>query len=148
MNNKSNFIKLIKSDLARITTPTMKNFLRWYFFPQGSTFPHDVWFRALQCCKKKVFLKYSIGILVYYKERKMSYKYGIHINSNINIGEGLKIVHADGVYINCLSIGKKFTVFQNVTLGTAGEKYLNKIQNTEMEKFERKDITFRGGYQQ
>ena len=77
-------------------------------FPaQGSTFPHDVWFRILQHCKKKRFFKYTIGLFAYFKERHLSYKYGVHVNANIEIGSGLKVVHGDGVYINCNSIDKK-----------------------------------------
>ena len=112
---------LIKSDLKRLSpNSSIKSLLRWYFLPQGSTFPHDVWFRILQACKKKKILKYSVGLLAYWRERHMSYKYGIHANANTEIGEGLKIVHADGIYINCRSIGKNFTVYQNVTLGATG----------------------------
>ena len=110
--------ELIKSDLARLTSsPTFAAFLRWYFFPQGSTFPHDVWFRIMQKCKKSKLLKYTIGIFVYYIERRMSFKYGIYTNTNIPVGKGLNIVHGSGVYLNCESIGNNLTVYQNVTLG-------------------------------
>lgn len=115
--------ELIKSDLARLSEPTVKNFIRWYFLPQGTTFPHDVWLRILHQCKKKKILKYTIGLWAYFRERHLSYKYGVHVNSNTEIGPGLKVVHADGVYINCNSIGKNFTIYQNVTTGAAYEKF-------------------------
>ena len=99
---------------------SVKSFFRWYFFSQGSTFPHDVWFRISQNCKKNALKKYTIGLLAYIKERKLSYKYGIHANANMHVGVGLRIVHCDGIYLNCKSIGDNFTVFQNVTLGAGG----------------------------
>lgn len=119
---KDRLQELIYSDLARVTKPTFKSLLRWYFFPQGSTFPHDVWFRILQYCKKRNILKYTIGIWAYFRERRLAYKYGVHVNANTEIGSGLKVVHADGIYINCKSVGKNFTIYQNVTLGSSGSK--------------------------
>lgn len=111
-------IRLIKSDLKRLCdTPNMKLFFRWYFFPQSSTFPHDVWFRILQACKRNVFTKYTVGLYAYLRERHFALKYGVHINSNISVGEGLLIVHGGGIYLNTSSIGNNFTCFQSVTLG-------------------------------
>lgn len=111
--------EVIYSDLARLDVPSAKNFMRWYFFPpQGSTFPHDVWFRILQYSKKKNFLKFTFGIWDYLRERHLAFKYGIFADSNIEIGNGLKIVHYNGIYLNCKSIVKNFTVYQNVTLGS------------------------------
>lgn len=112
--------ELIKSDLSRISSSTgFFDFLKWYFFPKGSTFPHTVWFRVLQNCKKSRIKKYTIGILAYLKERQLSFKYGIYANSNIEIGSGLRVVHADGVFLNCESIGENFTVYPGVMLGSA-----------------------------
>lgn len=108
----------IKSDLARLSpVPTFAAFLRWYFFPQGSTFPHDVWFRIVQKCKTSKILKYTVGIFAYFVERRLSFKYSIHANTNTPIGKGLRIVHGSGVFLNCESIGDNFTVYHNVTLG-------------------------------
>ncbi|MCR5609175.1 MAG: hypothetical protein K6G26_08945 [Lachnospiraceae bacterium] len=110
-------IQTIVSDLERLEKPTIKAFLKWYFFPQGSTFHYDVWFRILQKCKKIKILKYTVGIIVYFVERHWSIKYGVHVNANISIGQGLRIVHGDGVYLNCKEIGKNFTCYQDVTFG-------------------------------
>lgn len=110
-------IKYIKSDLARICNVSTPTFLRWYFFSQGSTFKHDVWFRILQATKKRKITKYTVGIIAYFFEQHYTYKYGIHANSNMEVGYGLKIVHGDGVHLNCKSIGNNFTVYQGVTLG-------------------------------
>lgn len=113
-------VQIIKSDLARLAKPSLRSFLKWYFFPQGSTFPFHVWFRLLQKCKRKKTFKWTIGLLVYFGERSLSYKYGIFANANTEIGLGLRIVHGSGVFINCKSIGENFTIYQNVTLGAAG----------------------------
>jgi len=113
-----NTIEYIKSDIRRLCGDnTIKSIFKWYFFPQGSTFPHDVWFRILQSCKKRKILKYSLGIYAYFRERHFALKYGIHINSNVSVGEGLFIVHGGGIYINVSSIGCNFTCYQSVTLG-------------------------------
>ena len=40
------------------------------------------------------------------------------MNTHIEIGPGLQIVHGAGVFLNCKSIGSNCTVYQNVTLGT------------------------------
>lgn len=119
-------IEIIKADLLRITEKaTISSFIRWMLFPQGSTFPHDVWFRILQFSKKNKIAKYTVGLLVYIIERHFSLKYGVHINSNIEIGPGLKVVHPDGVYLNCEKIGNNFTVFPGVMLGAKGDNKTN-----------------------
>lgn len=97
-------------------------FFKWYFFPKGTTFPHDVWFRIMQKCKTSKFLKFTIGIPAYFIERHFSYKYDIHANTNIPVGKGLHIVHGSGVFLNCECIGDNFTVYQCVTLGSGKKK--------------------------
>lgn len=54
--------------------------------------------------------------------RRYEFKFGVHISSNIEIGEGLCVVHGDGVYLNANKIGKNLTVYQNVTLGIRNGK--------------------------
>lgn len=53
--------------------------------------------------------------------RHYEYKYGIHGGAGIHIGKGLLIVHGDGVYLNCKTIGDNFTVYQGVTLGKGSD---------------------------
>ena len=89
--------------------------------PKGDAFPFQLWFRLLQDCKKTKWKKFSIGIIIYFIERHYEYKYGIHINSNMYVGEGLKIVHGDGIFLNCKSIGNNFTCYPNVMLGASGD---------------------------
>lgn len=109
--------KIIMSDLERLDKACLKNFFKYYFFPQGTVFPYQVWFRIMQRIKKNKLLKYSFGLVVYFIFRHYEFKYQIHLNSNIHVGCGLLIVHGS-VYLNCSYIGDNFTVFQNVTLGT------------------------------
>ena len=108
----------IWSDLARIVEPSKKNFFCWYFFPRGTVFPYQVWYRILVACKKNIITKYTVGFLAYFMYRHLGFKYGISFDSNINVGKGLKIVHAYGVTINCQSIGENCTIFQNTTFGS------------------------------
>lgn len=115
-------ISTIKSDLAKVNNSenvTMKDFFRWYLFPQGSVFKHDVWVRLLQACKRKKILKYTVGILVYIIEQHYTNKYGIHVNTNIDIGDGLHIVHGGSVFLNCKSIGDNVTIYPRVMCGSA-----------------------------
>ncbi len=115
-------IELIRSDLARLQSPSLYTFFKWYFFPQGSMFHHDVWLRVLQKCKEKRVLKYTVGIIVYFIERHWAITYGVHANANISIGLGLQVVHGDGVFLNCKSIGDNFTCYPNVTVGSNGSE--------------------------
>ncbi len=78
-------------------------------------FRFTFWFRVLLYFKHE-FGKYG-SVIPYYILRHYEYKYGIHANSNINVGEGLHIVHGDGIHLNCKEIGRNFTVYQGVTLG-------------------------------
>lgn len=110
-------ISFLKSDLARITTPSLYNFFKIYIMPRGSVFRYIVWFRIMQFVKKNKITKLLLGGGVYLIHRHYEYKYGIHANTNIEVGKGLLIKHGDGVYLNCTKIGKNFTVYQGVTLG-------------------------------
>lgn len=91
-------------------------------FYTGGVFRFTVWLRIVSYIKKKksLTLFYPAAYLIF---RHYTYKYGVHIDSNITIGKGLMIVHGDGVYVNCDRIGDSFTIYQNVTVGVdAGGK--------------------------
>ncbi|MBQ8825432.1 MAG: serine acetyltransferase [Ruminococcus sp.] len=113
-------LEYLKSDLGRITKPTFFNFLKAYFFPLRTVgvYRYIFWLRVLQFSKKNLFFKYLIGIPSYFIFQHYTYKFGIHINTNIPIGKGLCIVHGGTVYINCKSIGENVTIHQCVTLGS------------------------------
>lgn len=54
---------------------------------------------------------------MYFIQRHYEFKYGIHINSNTQVGSGLCVVHGGSVYLNCKKIGDNLTVYPNVMLG-------------------------------
>lgn len=115
-------IDYVRSDLARLKEPTFKNFIRTYYSLKGGYFRFQVWLRIVQSLKKNLVTKYTIAPIAYLRLHHMEYKYGIHANTNIHIGEGLKIIHAGGVYLNCSYIGDNFTVYQGATFGTRHAK--------------------------
>lgn len=114
--------QLIYSDLERLCHPTFKNFLKFYFFPGGSTFPYQVWLRVWICVKKEKILKFLFS-WTYVVFRHFTFKYGINVNTGMTIGPGLCIAHGYGVFLNCKEIGAHFTCSQNVTLGINGGGY-------------------------
>lgn len=116
MRNNDGLTALLKADLSRITTPTLKSFFKCYFFTRGGVFRFTVWFRIVVYVKNKKLLKWLFPV-VYMIYRHYTYKYGVHIDTNIPIGKGFLVVHGDGVYINCNKIGSNFTIYQNVTVG-------------------------------
>lgn len=109
-------LELIKSDLARLGGTGGFAFLKWYFFPRGETFPYVVWLRILHVCRKRAFLRWTIGILLYPIYRHFEFKYGIHANPNIEIGPGLRVIHGP-CNLNATRIGKNFTAYSGVTIG-------------------------------
>lgn len=117
---KYSFIDLIKSDLARYGKASFYELLKQYFLPRGGVFRYTFWLRAVHAVKKNSFSRIFFGGLTYLIFRHYEYKYGIHINTNLEIGRGLKIVHGDCVYLNCRRIGDNATIFQGVTLGANG----------------------------
>lgn len=126
---KYSTIALIKSDLSRICDPSLKNLLRWYFFPQGTTFPYLFWYRLTAGMKRNPILKYTIGVICYMFYRHMGFKYGISIDTGIEVGPELLIVHGGSVYLNCKKIGRHCTFYQTVTLGSDKRNEIPIIKN-------------------
>lgn len=118
-NNDSCF-SLINSDLYRLRqNKGLKEFVYCYF--RRPMFRYQVWLRITHSWKNNKFLRiFSVFPWLIY--RKYEFKFGVHISSNIEIGEGLCVVHGDGVYLNASKIGKNLTVYQNVTLGIMSGK--------------------------
>ncbi len=111
----------IKSDFTKICAGGgIITFLKTILIPRGNALVYQVWFRLLQSCKKSKLKKYTMGIIVYLIERHYEYKYGIHANTNMSVGKGLNIVHGDGIFLNCQSIGDDFTCYPGVMVGAAG----------------------------
>jgi serine O-acetyltransferase len=117
------FIDYVKSDFERvIDNPTFAKCCKCYLFPKGNMIRYQFWLRATHFAKKNKLTKYSLGVLSYWRLRHYEFKYGIHANSNIEIGKGLKIVHDGAVFLNCEKIGKNCTFYPNVMLGGQPEK--------------------------
>lgn len=115
---KFKFVELIKSDLARITTPTLANFVKIYINPHSVCFRYLVNLRILQAAKhSNLFCRFLIGIPSHIAFLIREIRYDINIPTNISIGQGMQIVHRGGIFLNVRSIGDNFTVFQNVTCG-------------------------------
>lgn len=127
-NVNKNCLELIKSDLSRLGNVSIKNFLVQYFIPRGNTFPYMVWLRIAHASRKTKLMKYTVGLLTYAIFRHYEFRYGIHANLDIYIGEGFRVVHGEGVFLNCSYIGDNVTIFQGVTCGSNhgnGEPYLD-----------------------
>lgn len=108
----------IRSDLERRISPTFPNFIRTYFSFSGCYFRYQVWLRIVHFSKQGKISRILVAPFAYLILHHYEYKYGIHANTNIHIGKGLKIVHGGGIHLNCSSIGDNFTVYQEVTFGT------------------------------
>ena len=109
-------ISVLQKDLARLGGRGAFDALKWYFVPRGECFPYVFWLRLLQYVRNHQILRYTIGIPVYCIYRHFEFKYGTHANANIEIGEGLRIVHGP-CNLNAARIGKNFTVYSGVTIG-------------------------------
>lgn len=118
MNSNVSFWGKVRADLCRLGCQgRIGDFLRWYFRPLGGVFPYVFWFRVEQTLRQGGLFGRFMAVIVYPIYRHYEFKYGIHLNPNIEVGEGLHIVHGDCVYLNCERIGKNLTVYQGVTIG-------------------------------
>lgn len=114
----SRLIELIKSDLARISDPTVLGFLKTYFNPHSVCFRYLVNLRVVQAAKRSnIFCKVLIGLPCHLILVIREILHDINVPTNIPIGKGMHIVHGGGIFLNVSKIGDNFTVFQNVTLG-------------------------------
>ena len=105
--------QLIKSDSKRYNP--QRGILYTYLFKRE--FRYVFWLRCVNYYKKHKFFRYTITPPMYLILKHLEYKYGIHMNTNIEIGPGLMVVHGGSVYINVSKIGAYFTIYQDVTLG-------------------------------
>lgn len=86
------------------------------------------WYRVNCFIKRIHLLKYTIGTITYLLFRHLELKYGVFLNTNIHIGDGLYIEHGGCVYLNAEYIGNNLSVFHEVTLGVSpnkGKPYVN-----------------------
>ena len=96
------FVYLIKTDLARISEPSVKNFIRVYCNPHSVCFRYIVNLRILQAAKKSNLLcRLLIGVPAHIRFIFREILHDINTNTNIKIGEGLHIIHGGGHFLKC-----------------------------------------------
>ncbi len=111
------FRECLKEDLKRINVFSFKDFLKTYLFPRGETIRWLCWFRIAQYARRGRLSRMTLGVLSYPILRHYEYKFGIHANPNIPIGKGLRVVHGEAIFINCVSVGDNATIYPSVMLG-------------------------------
>jgi serine O-acetyltransferase len=108
---------LIKTDLLRYrTSHTIKSFLTEYI--RGAGFKYIFWWRINKYLDSKSFSLLLLKLWVKYHLHYWSFKLGIDISLNADIGPGFKIEHFGCIFINGQAkIGMRCSVLQGVTLG-------------------------------
>ena len=81
-------VDLLRKDVSRLGTHGWLTAFKQYLLPRGGCFRYVLWLRLVAAMRKKVVLKYTIGLVAYLIFRHYEYKYGIHANPNIRIGGG------------------------------------------------------------
>ena len=109
-------IDIIKADLYRYENNIgLGVFLRYVLFTPGFkyTFKLRVYKYILS---KRISNKFRV--LFTYKLKRVTYKYGIQIPIETNVGKGILIRHFGGIFVNpdCY-IGDNLTISQGVTIG-------------------------------
>ena len=74
--------------------------------------------RVILHIRKMQYYNGRINILSKYHQLILNSKYGIYINANAEIGEGLYMPHPTSICCTNVRIGKNFTIFQNSTIGS------------------------------
>lgn len=92
----------------------LKSFLKIWYYEQA--YRYIFYYRIIRAKGKKSFS----GLVARYFMRKLSYKLGIQISHEVNIGEGFYIGHFGAIVINPLAvIGKNCNIAPGVTIGQA-----------------------------
>ena len=110
---------LIKTDLLRYReSHTAKSFLNEYI--RGAGFKYIFWWRIKKYLDSKSIAFFLLKLCAKYRLRYWSFKLGIDISLNAEIGPGFKIEHFGCIFINSQSrIGMRCSVLQGVTLGNS-----------------------------
>lgn len=111
------FREYVATDLARLDKVGFRGFMRQYFVSRGECFPYMFWLRAVHFARKRRITKHTIGVLAYFIMRHFEFKYGIHVDPNIHVGKGLRVVHGGNVQVGCAYVGDNVTIYQGATLG-------------------------------
>ena len=115
----SEYKYLISCDLYRITG-TIKLTTLFSQILSGGSFKYNFWMRTCAYTRTNSFFKYSIYPFASYALKHFTYKLGISIPPETQIGSGFYIGHFGGIVVNSLSkIGKNCNISQGVTIGQA-----------------------------
>lgn len=107
---------LVRDDLYRYEySISCRKFFRYLLFTPG--FKYSFRMRLYKYLNSKKFFKKFSPVLIF-RLKHFTYKYGIQIPFETDIGSGILIKHFGGIFINpdC-KIGKNLTIAQGVTIG-------------------------------
>ena len=108
---------LVRADLYRLTqTKSDAAFLRQLLF--GESYKYIFWMRTCRFAVSHRFLRYTLYPIARLLLRKYTYKFGMSIPFETEIGSGFYIGHFGGIFVHphC-RIGKNCNLSQGVTLG-------------------------------
>ena len=108
---------LIRSDLHRYAGNSSGSaFLREYWRTPGFRF--SVWFRIYQFARSRRLLTFGPRQLCSFKLTRLTYRFGIAISPDAEIGPGLYIGHFGGIVVNeAVRIGRNCNLSHDVTIG-------------------------------
>ena len=110
---------LVLSDLYRITGTVSSGTLLRNVFARGS-FKFNFWMRTCRYLRSHPHLRFTIYPIAILVLGRLTYRLGISIPYNTNIGSGFYIGHFGGIVVNEQSvIGRDCNISQGVTLGEA-----------------------------
>jgi serine O-acetyltransferase len=108
---------LVRSDLHRYCgSSRLADFCRHYFTHPGFRF--SAWLRLYQWSRGRRLLALGVRQLISLMLRRQTYRFGIDISPDTQIGPGLYIGHFGGIVVNRdVVIGRNLNLSQGVTLG-------------------------------
>lgn len=119
-DQKYSLNEILKADAEKYMHVPNPSILKAYW--KRDMYKYIFWLRLVHFLKLKSWTKYVFAPVPVLILKHLSYKYGVFVDSNIEIGPGLKIIHGGCLYINAKWIGRNFTVYQGVTLGATPGK--------------------------
>jgi len=117
--NYEEYKYLILSDLYRITADVRPSVLIRHVLRCG-TYQYNFWLRTWRFTKSNPWLRYPFHALANLMLHRLTYKFGIAIPPETDIGPGFYIGHFGGIVVNSRAvIGKNCNISHGVTLGQA-----------------------------
>lgn len=110
---------LILSDLYRITGDVRRRQLLHHILRCGP-YQYNFWLRTWRFTKSSPWLRYPFHALANLMLHRLTYKFGIAIPPEAEIGPGFYIGHFGGIVVNSKAvIGKNCNISHGVTIGQA-----------------------------